>query len=61
MLNNVLRFSEIHTSSSYPASEKRYLDTVGAARIGPPVPRSRSFARKTGLLVGMSAVRHANC
>jgi hypothetical protein len=30
MLNNASRFSEIRTPSSYPASEKRYLDGIRA-------------------------------
>jgi phosphomethylpyrimidine synthase len=35
MLNKVSRFSEIRTPSSYPASEKRYLDV---SRAGLRVP-----------------------
>jgi hypothetical protein len=35
MSNNVSQFSEIHTPSSYPASEKRYVD---GSRAGLRVP-----------------------
>jgi hypothetical protein len=42
MSNKVSQFSEIHTPSSYPASEKRYVD---GSRVGLRDPIERSLSR----------------